>query len=57
MEEPRPDPVPEGGEPGQQAVLQTGGEVVAVVPGEHVPAHCGEQVGGSTKNWVKNLLF
>jgi hypothetical protein len=40
LQEPGPDPVPEGGEPGQQAVLQARRQDVAVVTRESAPALC-----------------
>ena len=36
MQEPGPDPVPEGGQPGEQGIPETAGQDVAVVvAGEH----------------------
>ncbi len=48
LQEPGPDPVPEGGEPGQQAVLQARRQDVAVVTGESAPALC----RGAAKNFI-----
>jgi hypothetical protein len=48
LQEPGPDPVPEGGEPGQQAVLQARRQDAAVVARESAPALC----RGAAKNFI-----
>ncbi len=48
LQEPGPDPVPEGSKPGQQAVLQARRQDVAVVPRESAPALC----RGAAKNFI-----
>ncbi len=53
LQEPGPDPVPEGGEPGQQAVLQARRQDAAVVTREGAPAFCRQ---GSSQNLYYFIL-